>query len=213
MVQCYRISSALVLILAGLPLGGRAQEAHAYFTYFASDHELLGSPTGYGASVSWSVTPWAAIRLGYADAQDNFTSFGTTCLPFERRPPGQSCAETRTETARVNAGSLAVALTVGVGTRVRLSFLPGMRWMRFESTQRGEVSGRVRRANKDVFGPQAGLEVQVQPIMRLPVALSFGGFAATLPWFDVNTELDVYAPFRQTVRVRWLEAGLTISLG
>ena len=210
MIRDVGASVAVILIWVALPLAGTAQDVGIHGARLDPDHGLLGNPAGIGGAFNWNAKPWIGLRVEYTRAHDGFESFGSTCVGLSI--PEECGAEDRAETASIDSWSMSLPVTLELGARIRLSFVPGIRRVHFDSAQRGRVSGRVRRATKNVLGPQAGIELRARVSRSVPIAVTLGGYVANLPWFEEVQIVDGYTPFEQSVSISWIQIGLTIPL-
>ncbi len=205
--------SILVPVMLGLLLdagGAQAQELELGGGIGSVDHDLLGSPAFASAAVTVGVAPSLGFRLGYRRGHDGFTTTGTTCsgLIFSPLECGE---ERRRETATLRSWSLGMVLSQEFGT-LEMRLLPALRRMSMESTQKGTESGRVRAAEKTVYGAEVGLEAHFAFVDDSPLRLYAGIFGATHPWFGEVIVADGYTPFEETVDMVWVEAGVTLVL-
>ena len=199
----------LVAVLACLPPGARAQEVRVDGVVAFTDHDLLGTPAGFGASLTVHPHARVGVRAAYERMEDDFGSFGSTCVGLV--PPGQDCSgEPRSDASTVRAIGLAAPVRVWAGERALLSVVPGVRWVRVGSDQRGQRTGRVRAAAKDMFGVEAGVEVTGVLLPRWPLRVHVAGHAGTAAG-ESETVADGYTPFNGDVAFARLHLGVSLA--
>lgn len=188
-----------------------AQELRIGVARVDTDHELLGTPTVLQASIGTGLIPKVGVRLGIQHGGAEFSSLGSTCVGLV--PPDEDCSpERRAEESTTTTLFVSVPSRVSVGWG-RVGVVPEVRRLVMKSRREGTRSGRVRTADKVAYGLGLGAELDVFLWDRPGVALHAAVHAATHPWFDEEIIADGYTPFEETVRLTWLEVGVTVRPG
>ena len=91
--------------------------------------------------------------------------------------------------------------------------MPELRRLTVQSRQEGTRTGRMRNAEKVLYGIGIGLEAAWH-VWRSPlVSIHLGVHTATHPWFREEIVADGYTPFERTVRLSRVETGISVRPG
>lgn len=173
-------------------------------------HDLLGNPRGIQAELGVPLTARVAVRIGHGRYADDFVSIGSTCVGLI--PPWRDCtAEPRDDRARMHEFALSVPVTVLSAPRLRLDVVPSGRTVRLESEQLGLESGRALSAEKRMFGLALGAELVGAPLRDGPLRLHVGGNVGLLHPYEHTVVADGYTPFEETIRLAWIQVGLSFA--
>ena len=203
------ISLLFIAALLGSPRMAGAQELAVTAVHLDADHELLGATAGFGLSVGFQLSPRIGLRVGYQRTGGTFAAVGSTCQGLIS--PEEDCAvEARRDRARVQSVTLSAPLTLAHAGRLSLAVVPGLQWANVVSEQRGERSGRTRRATKANPGVDLGLELSLEPVVDGPFAVVLSGGQSLLDPLRTEHIADGYTPFEERIGLTRATLGIVL---
>lgn len=204
-------------ILAGLLLffcpPAAAQELGVFATVANSDHVEFPSPTGFGASALFEITPSLLVRLSIQRVSDETVKIGTVCRVYS---PRIECGPEMTETSITLTGFRAGLLWAhGAGDSFRFGLGGGGSFNQAGAEANG-VSGR--RADFLLphgasLGAYGSVSLAVAPYPSIPFRIT-GGLTSHWAFFGVCSGEDppVYDPLCETGRFTEFEIGLAYEV-
>lgn len=199
---------AALAILAVTGPVANAQHFWIAASQVRSSHDLIPSPHGLGAGLTFPISPRLAVRVGYHRLNDQNTRVGAVCGGFILNP-SECVEEPINDSGTLNGFVVSAVGTVARRGRVSFALLPSLSLLSARAVLRGQESGRSLSASNVMLAIGGGAELSIVPRPSWPVAFHLGAQLAAVNNV-APSGLDAWAPFDAGFRTARVELAASV---